>query len=169
MSLTVWDYGEEVQYEESRWELSDHLLCVSTMALDLYCTHCIDCTVAGVKRLMREAIELKDPTPMFTAQPLEENLFEWHFTILGPQGTDYDSGRYHGRIILPTEYPMKPPSIIFLTVRVYLGEDQYFYLSHLEYSRTGGLSYTRRFALVLLPTTLNCGSHPGAVSTVFIL
>ncbi len=69
---------------------------------------------------MREAIELKDPTPMFTAQPLEENLFEWHFTILGPQGTDYDSGRYHGRIILPTEYPMKPPSIIFLTVRVYL-------------------------------------------------
>ncbi|XP_064404997.1 ubiquitin-conjugating enzyme E2 J1-like [Halichondria panicea] len=69
----------------------------------------------GVKRLMREAIELKDPTTMFAAQPLEENLFEWHFTILGPQGTDYDSGLYHGRIILPTEYPMKPPSIIFLT------------------------------------------------------
>ena len=65
---------------------------------------------------MREAIELKDPTPMFSAQPLEENLFEWHFTILGPQGTDYEGGRYHGRILLPTEYPMKPPSIIFLTV-----------------------------------------------------
>ncbi len=75
------------------------------------------CIVAGVKRLMREAIELKDPTTMYAAQPLEENLFEWHFTILGPQGTDYDSGLYHGRIILPTEYPMKPPSIIFLTVR----------------------------------------------------
>ena len=71
----------------------------------------------AVKRLMREAIELKDPTPMYFAQPLEENLFEWHFTILGPGGTDFEGGLYHGRIILPTEYPMKPPSIIMLTVR----------------------------------------------------
>lgn len=73
--------------------------------------------LAAVKRLMREAIELKDPTPMYFAQPLEENLFEWHFTILGPSGTDFEGGLYHGRIILPTEYPMKPPSIILLTVR----------------------------------------------------
>ena len=72
----------------------------------------------AVKRLMREAIELKDPTPMYSAQPLEENLFEWHFTILGPHGTDYEGGRYHGRILLPSEYPMKPPSIILLTVSV---------------------------------------------------
>lgn len=70
----------------------------------------------GVKRLMREAVELKDPTPMYHAQPIEDNLFEWHFTILAPQGTDFEGGRYHGRIILPTEYPMKPPSIILLTV-----------------------------------------------------
>ena len=75
--------------------------------------------LAAVKRLMREAIELKDPTPMYFAQPLEENLFEWHFTILGPSGTDFEGGLYHGRIILPTEYPMKPPSIILLTVRHY--------------------------------------------------
>ncbi len=32
----------------------------------------------------------------------------------------------------------------------------------------GGLSYTRRFALVLLPTTPSCGSHLGAVSTVVV-
>ena len=56
---------------------------------------------------------------MYSAQPLEENLFEWHFTILGPHGTDYDGGRYHGRILLPSEYPMKPPSIILLTVSVF--------------------------------------------------
>lgn len=69
---------------------------------------------------MREAIELKDPTPMYFAQPLEENLFEWHFTILGPGGTDFEGGLYHGRIILPTEYPMKPPSIILLTVSYFM-------------------------------------------------
>jgi len=42
-------------------------------------------------------------------------LFEWHFTILGPKDSEFEGGHYHGRIILPTEYPMKPPSIIMLT------------------------------------------------------
>lgn len=35
---------------------------------------------------------------------------------MGPQGTEFEGGHYHGRIVLPTEYPMKPPSIIMLTV-----------------------------------------------------
>ena len=65
---------------------------------------------------MKEAQELKDPTELYAAQPLEDNIFEWHFTIRGPSDTDFDGGIYHGRIILPAEYPMKPPSITFLTV-----------------------------------------------------
>lgn len=69
----------------------------------------------AVKRLMREAEELLSPTELFYAQPLEDNLFEWHFTIRGPSDTDFDGGIYHGRILLPAEYPMKPPSIIMLT------------------------------------------------------
>uniref|UniRef100_A0A1X7SER8 UBC core domain-containing protein n=1 Tax=Amphimedon queenslandica TaxID=400682 RepID=A0A1X7SER8_AMPQE len=32
-----------------------------------------------------------------------------------PPGTDYEGGRYHGHILLPPEYPMKPPSIVILT------------------------------------------------------
>jgi len=69
----------------------------------------------AVKRLMREAAELCDPTELFFAQPLEDNLFEWHFTVRGPPDTDFANGVYHGRILLPTEYPMKPPSIMILT------------------------------------------------------
>ncbi|KAM5256247.1 ubiquitin-conjugating enzyme E2 J1 isoform 2-T2 [Ctenodactylus gundi] len=69
----------------------------------------------AVKRLMKEAAELKDPTDHYHAQPLEDNLFEWHFTVRGPPDSDFDGGVYHGRIILPPEYPMKPPSIILLT------------------------------------------------------
>lgn len=42
-------------------------------------------------------------------------MFEWHFTVKGPSDSDFSGGFYHGRIILPTEYPMKPPSIILLT------------------------------------------------------
>ena len=67
---------------------------------------------------MREAQELSEATSDYYAQPLEDNLFEWHFTVRGPSETDFDGGVYHGRIILPAEYPMKPPNIIVLTVRL---------------------------------------------------
>uniref|UniRef100_A0A6M2DKY9 Putative non-canonical ubiquitin conjugating enzyme 1 n=1 Tax=Xenopsylla cheopis TaxID=163159 RepID=A0A6M2DKY9_XENCH len=69
----------------------------------------------AVKRLMREAKELSTPTEEYYAFPLEENLFEWHFTIRGQPGTEFDGGLYHGRILLPSAYPMQPPYIIFLT------------------------------------------------------
>ncbi|CAM2714322.1 unnamed protein product [Rotaria socialis] len=70
---------------------------------------------SAVKRLMREAIELKDPNELFYCQPVENNLFEWHFTIRGPKSTEFEHGIYHGRILFPVEYPMKPPSIVLLT------------------------------------------------------
>jgi len=70
---------------------------------------------AGVKRLMKDAEELRNPTDMYFAQPLEDDLFEWHFTVRGPPDTDFAEGIYHGRIILPPDYPMKPPSVILLT------------------------------------------------------
>ncbi|KAK7072856.1 Ubiquitin-conjugating enzyme E2 J1 [Halocaridina rubra] len=69
----------------------------------------------AVKRLFREAKELHEATEEYYAQPLEDNLFEWHFTVRGPPDTEFDGGIYHGRIIMPADYPMKPPNIIFLT------------------------------------------------------
>ncbi|GAB6026710.1 Ubiquitin-conjugating enzyme E2 J1 [Chamberlinius hualienensis] len=69
----------------------------------------------AVKRLMREAQELREPTEEYFAQPVNDNLFEWHFTVRGPSDSDFDGGIYHGRIILPPDYPMKPPNLIFLT------------------------------------------------------
>ncbi|VDN59480.1 unnamed protein product [Dracunculus medinensis] len=64
---------------------------------------------------MKEAAELRNPTEMYFAQPLDDNLFEWHFTVRGPADTDFDGGIYHGRIVLPPDYPMKPPGVILLT------------------------------------------------------
>uniref|UniRef100_A0A915PN05 UBC core domain-containing protein n=1 Tax=Setaria digitata TaxID=48799 RepID=A0A915PN05_9BILA len=69
---------------------------------------------------MKEAAELRNPTDMYYAQPLEDNLFEWHFTVRGPVDTDFEGGIYHGRILLPVDYPMKPPSVILLTVGFYV-------------------------------------------------
>ncbi|CAH1968217.1 unnamed protein product [Acanthoscelides obtectus] len=64
---------------------------------------------------MREAFELASPTEEFHACPLDDNLFEWHFTVRGPPSTEFDGGCYHGRILLPSQYPMQPPNIILLT------------------------------------------------------
>ncbi|CAG8482919.1 12147_t:CDS:2 [Funneliformis mosseae] len=70
----------------------------------------------AVKRLLQEARELQqDKCSDYNAQPLEDNLFEWHFVIRGPDGTEFEGGRYHGRILLPSEYPFKPPNLMLMT------------------------------------------------------
>ena len=70
----------------------------------------------AVKRIKADIREMTtNPSDQYVAEPLEDNMFEWHFTLRGPPGTDFEGGVYHGRILLPAEYPMKPPNIVFLT------------------------------------------------------
>ncbi|RAL04799.1 ubiquitin-conjugating enzyme E2 [Aspergillus ibericus CBS 121593] len=73
---------------------------------------------SSTKRLLREATELTThPSPYFHATPISEsNLYDWHFTIQGPPSpSPYANGLYHGRIVLPPTYPLRPPSFRFLT------------------------------------------------------
>ncbi|KAI9103310.1 ubiquitin-conjugating enzyme/RWD-like protein [Phlyctochytrium arcticum] len=71
---------------------------------------------AAVKRLMRELADLEsDPSPEFTAGIIDDNLFDWHFTIRGPSEGGFEGGRFHGRLVFPVDYPFKPPNISFLT------------------------------------------------------
>jgi ubiquitin-conjugating enzyme E2 J1 len=42
-------------------------------------------------------------------------LQEWHCTLRGPAGTEFEGGLYHFRILLPAEYPFRPPSLMMLT------------------------------------------------------
>ena len=83
----------------------------------------------------------------FSLPPLlplpQDNLFEWHFTIRGPEGTEFEGGYYHGRVILPSEYPMKPPSIILMTVSEYI-----LCREHCQRVLASNLKY---------PVTNNCG------------
>jgi len=74
----------------------------------------------SVKRLMKEAKQMSDLYDKhgdIQAAPLGEgdNLFDWHFTIRGPSDSPFEDGIYHGRLIFPPQYPMKPPEIILLT------------------------------------------------------
>ena len=72
--------------------------------------------VNASKRLISEyEKQKKTPSDQFIAQPLESNLFEWHFTLKGCPSSPYEGGLYHGKVELPQEYPMAGPDIIFLT------------------------------------------------------
>lgn len=73
----------------------------------------------AVRRIMAEMKEFAvlnaSHGTFFHAAPLESDLFEWHFSVRGPPDTSFADGVYHGRIVLPAEYPLKPPEIILLT------------------------------------------------------
>ena len=47
--------------------------------------------------------------------PLGKSLFIWHFSMAGAPGSSFDGGLYHGRVVLPKNYPGSPPRIMLLT------------------------------------------------------
>ncbi|KAG9100391.1 hypothetical protein FRC06_004167 [Ceratobasidium sp. 370] len=71
---------------------------------------------SAVKRILQEAKELQnDPSYEYSAGPLENDIFEWHATLRGAPDTEFEGGLYHCRVLLPAEYPFRPPSIMLLT------------------------------------------------------
>lgn len=73
-------------------------------------------TAASIRRIQRELKEISEsPSRHWAAGPMNDDLFEWHFTVRGPSGTDFEGGIYTGRIVLPANYPMEPPYIMLLT------------------------------------------------------
>ncbi|KAL3667238.1 hypothetical protein V7S43_007472 [Phytophthora oleae] len=70
----------------------------------------------AIKRIQGDVREMMtNPSDQYAAAPLETNMFDWHFTLRGPRDTEFEGGIYHGRIILPSDYPFKPPNIMLLT------------------------------------------------------
>jgi len=73
-------------------------------------------TKGAYKRLTKEYINIqKSPPAYLYARPLESNILEWHYVLKGPPDTPYFGGEYHGKLIFPSEYPFKPPSIRMIT------------------------------------------------------
>jgi ubiquitin-conjugating enzyme E2 J1 len=71
----------------------------------------------AVRRITTELTEQdRNPSLYFVAHPIEDDLFDWHFTLKGPDETSFQGGLYHGRLILPLEYPLKPPKFLMYTV-----------------------------------------------------
>ena len=69
----------------------------------------------GQKRIQKEYRDLlKNPIENIIILPNPNNIYEWHYVILGTE-QPYTQGHYYGILTLPNDYPYKAPRIIMKT------------------------------------------------------
>ncbi|GMI34868.1 hypothetical protein TrRE_jg11673, partial [Triparma retinervis] len=68
------------------------------------------------RRILKETQRLMgDPVPGISATPYVDNLRYFSVAIEGPSDTAYELGIFQLELFLPSEYPMSPPKVRFLT------------------------------------------------------
>ena len=67
------------------------------------------------KRIQKEIEQNKIAHENFEVHPLRDNDKEWHFTLRGVKETPFEGGLFHGKVILPENYPISAPDIYLLT------------------------------------------------------
>ncbi len=80
------------------------------------------------------------------ARPLESDILVFHYVLEGPEGTPYAGGYYHGLIKFPTEYPLRPPSVLMLTPSGRFEVNQRICLSMSDYHVRAARAGRRRCA-----------------------
>ena len=74
---------------------------------------------ASLRRINAEYLQLSNLTSedklMFEITSNNENMYNWKATIYGPSDSLYQNYKFHLDINIPSEYPMKAPSVKFIS------------------------------------------------------
>jgi ubiquitin-conjugating enzyme E2 D/E len=72
--------------------------------------------MSTTRRIKKELDDINtNPPTNCSAGPIDDNLYSWRASIVGPENSPYVDGLFYLKIDFPYDYPFKPPKISFIT------------------------------------------------------